>query len=83
MVIENSRGGRDVVHWKRPTDVDITLDFAYFGDVQIDLIHQSNDAPSCYKEFLDAVVKGCIISPSGRMTWTPLSDIWSRMDSSK
>lgn len=30
VVIENSRGGREVVHRGRPTGVDFTIAFAYF-----------------------------------------------------
>lgn len=58
VVTENSRGGRDVVHRRRPTGVDFTLDFANFGDVQIEFIDQSNDAPSSYKESLDGGREG-------------------------
>ncbi|KRB49110.1 hypothetical protein ASE04_18160 [Rhizobium sp. Root708] len=55
VVIENSRGGRIGAVQR---GVDFTIAFAYFGDVQIELIHQSNDAPSSYKEFLDAGREG-------------------------
>jgi hypothetical protein len=53
VVIEDSRGGREIVHRGKPTSVEFGVAFAYLGDVQIELIHQTNDAPSLYKEFLD------------------------------
>lgn len=58
VVIENARGGRDVVHRGALTPLEFTLAFAYQGDVQIELIHQTNDAPSSYKEFLDSGREG-------------------------
>ncbi len=36
------------------SDVDISLAIGYSGDLQIELIQQNNEAPSVYKEFLDA-----------------------------
>ncbi len=33
------------------TDIDLTVAIAYWGEVQIELIHQNNDAPSIYTEF--------------------------------
>ena len=36
-----------------PTTCTITLAFANSGDLQIELIHQTGDAPSAYREFLD------------------------------
>jgi catechol 2,3-dioxygenase-like lactoylglutathione lyase family enzyme len=41
-----------------PTTPTITLAFANSGDLQIELIHQSGDAPSAYKEFLDSGGEG-------------------------
>lgn len=37
-----------------PSNVDVSLALGNSGDVQIELIYQHNDAPSVYKEFLDA-----------------------------
>jgi hypothetical protein len=37
-----------------PSNVDLTLALGNTGDVQIELILQSSDEPSVYKEFLDA-----------------------------
>lgn len=37
-----------------PSDVDVSLAVGNSGDVQIELIYCENDAPSVYKEFLDA-----------------------------
>ena len=42
----------------QPVDLDLTLAFAYLGDVQIEIIHQRNAAPSPYSEFLDAGREG-------------------------
>lgn len=58
VVIEDSRGGRKVLHRGRETGVEFTLAFAYLGDVQIELIGQSNNEPSAYKEFLDSNREG-------------------------
>ena len=41
-----------------PTALTITLAFANSGDLQIELIHQTGDAPSAYKEFLDSGREG-------------------------
>ena len=41
-----------------PGNVDVTLCLGNSGDVQIELIYQHNDAPSVYKEFLDAGKEG-------------------------
>jgi hypothetical protein len=38
--------------------MDMELAFAYMGDIQIELMHQTNDAPSPYKEFLDSGREG-------------------------
>jgi len=53
VVIESSKGDRRIVHRGRETDMDMTLCFAYMGDIQIEIIRQTNDAPSAYKEFTD------------------------------
>jgi len=39
-------------HRGQPVSVELKLGFAYLGDVQIELIEQTNDAPSPYTEFL-------------------------------
>jgi hypothetical protein len=41
-----------------PADVDVTLALGNSGALQIELIYQHNDAPSVYKEFLDAGREG-------------------------
>lgn len=33
----------------KPSEIDISVAIAYWGDIQIELIHQNNDAPSIYK----------------------------------
>ena len=57
-VIETSRGDRRIVHRGQDTAMDMELAFAYMGDIQIEIVHQTNDAPSPYKEFLDAGGEG-------------------------
>ena len=37
-----------------PSNIDVSLAVANSGDVQIELIYCENDAPSVYKEFVDA-----------------------------
>ncbi|MDP6182654.1 MAG: VOC family protein [Gammaproteobacteria bacterium] len=41
-----------------PSDVDVTLALGNSGALQIELIVQNNDAPSVYKEFVDAGREG-------------------------
>ena len=41
-----------------PSEIDVTLAVGNSGDVQIELIYCENDAPSVYKEFLDAGRRG-------------------------
>lgn len=41
-----------------PSDVDVSIALANSGALQIELIQQRNDAPSMYKEFLDAGHEG-------------------------
>jgi len=38
----------------KPSDVEITLAIAYSGRMQLELIQQHNDAPSMYKDSIDA-----------------------------
>ena len=54
IVIEKSADNRRIVHRGRDTAVEYSLAFSYLGDVQIELVHQTNDAPSPFKEFLDS-----------------------------
>lgn len=42
----------------QPQRIELRLAFAYFGDIQIELIEQVNDAPSVYTEFLAAGREG-------------------------
>ena len=41
-----------------PTDVDFSMALGYWGDMQIELIRQHNDAPSIYKTWRDAGHEG-------------------------
>jgi hypothetical protein len=41
-----------------PTEVTLTLAFANSGDLQVELIQQTGDAPTAYKEFLDSGREG-------------------------
>jgi len=45
-------------HRGAPSDVKMSIALANSGDLQIELIQQRNDAPSMYKEFLDAGLEG-------------------------
>jgi hypothetical protein len=45
-------------HRGADSDVDMSIALANAGDLQIELIQQRNDAPSMYKEFLDAGREG-------------------------
>ncbi|HEX7649249.1 MAG TPA: VOC family protein [Noviherbaspirillum sp.] len=48
-----------------PTDIDFSMALGYWGDMQIELIRQHNDAPSIYKAWSDAGKEGihhvCIV----------------------
>lgn len=41
-----------------PTDAEVSIALAYFGDMQIELIQQHNDAPSLYRDVLDTYGEG-------------------------
>lgn len=41
-----------------PVELDFSVAIAYWGDMQIELIRQHNDAPSIYKTWLDAGREG-------------------------
>lgn len=45
-------------HRGQDSDVEVSIALANSGDLQIELIEQRNDAPSMYKEFLDAGREG-------------------------
>ena len=36
----------------------VSIAFGYSGDLQVEIIHQHNDAPSCYRDFLDSGRQG-------------------------
>jgi hypothetical protein len=42
----------------QPTEPVVTIAFANSGELQIELIHQADDSPSIYREFLDAGHQG-------------------------
>ena len=52
--MENGTSQPPPVTWMRgaPVSVEMKLGFAFLGEVQIELIEQTNDAPSPYTEFL-------------------------------
>ncbi len=58
VVFEKSVGGRKVTHRGCVTPLETSLAFSYLGDIQIELVCQTNDAPSPYKEFLDSGREG-------------------------
>ena len=43
----------DVKYRGAPSDIDFSMALGYWGDTQIELIRQHNDAPSIYKAWLD------------------------------
>jgi catechol 2,3-dioxygenase-like lactoylglutathione lyase family enzyme len=49
----------------RPSDIDFSIAIAYWGDIQIELVRQHNDAPSIYKRWRDEGREGlhhvCIV----------------------
>lgn len=48
----------DVTYRGRAVDIQMAVATAYSGDLQIELVQQLNDAPSVYREFLDAGREG-------------------------
>jgi catechol 2,3-dioxygenase-like lactoylglutathione lyase family enzyme len=48
----------DVRYKGAPSDIDFSLMLAYWGDIQIELIQQHNDAPSIYKAWRDSGQEG-------------------------
>ena len=48
----------DVKHRGVPSDIDFSMVLGQWGDMQIELIRQHNDAPSIYKEWRDAGREG-------------------------
>ncbi|PVE22964.1 hypothetical protein DC522_18430 [Microvirga sp. KLBC 81] len=58
VVIGNAIAGRRVVYRGSETNMELTLAFAYMGDVQIELVYPSNDAASQYKEYIESGREG-------------------------
>jgi catechol 2,3-dioxygenase-like lactoylglutathione lyase family enzyme len=52
IVIEDSLGDRTFIHRGKESDVKMSAAFSYLGETQLELIAQSNAAPSPYAEFL-------------------------------
>lgn len=52
------RGGSTKTYHGKPTDVEMSVAFGYYGDTQIELIQQRNDAPTPYRDFLAAGREG-------------------------
>ena len=48
----------DVTYYGRPSDVEFRTLIGYWGDLQIELVEQLNDAPSIYKDWLDGGFEG-------------------------
>jgi hypothetical protein len=55
---ENAMEGRRFVHRGQDSAVGMSLAMTYAGETQFELIQQTNDAPSPYREFLDAGREG-------------------------
>jgi len=58
VVIQNAGVDRLFFHRGELSPVEMDLAFAYVGDVQIEIICQTNTAPSLYQEFLSAGNEG-------------------------
>ncbi|RNM12182.1 VOC family protein [Nocardioides pocheonensis] len=58
ILIEDGLEGRTFMHRGRRSDVQMSLALTYGGETQFELISQSNDAPSPYREFLDGGREG-------------------------
>lgn len=58
IMIEDALEDRIFMHRGQPSDVKMSLALTYSGETQLELISQSNDAPSPYREFLDGDREG-------------------------
>ncbi len=58
VLIENSRGNRDIFYRGQSTPMDFYVAFAYMGDLQLELIQPKDNHPSLYKEFFDRGQEG-------------------------
>lgn len=56
--MDSSRGTRKILYRGQETMADYAVAFAYWGDVQIELVNPINDEPSVFKEFLDSGREG-------------------------
>lgn len=45
--------GRDCTYHGKPTDVDLTYAMSYWGQMNIEVIQQLNDAPSVFRDSID------------------------------
>ena len=53
VIIESSGADRRFVHRGQETPVEMVIAFSYSGETQVEIISQTNSAPSIYTEFLD------------------------------
>ena len=53
IIIESSGADRRFVHRGRETPVEMVIAFSYTGETQLEIIAQTNSAPSLYTEFLE------------------------------
>jgi Glyoxalase/Bleomycin resistance protein/Dioxygenase superfamily len=58
VVIEGSGADRRFVHRGEVTNVEMSIAFCYTGETQLEIISQTNAAPSLYTEFLDGGREG-------------------------
>jgi catechol 2,3-dioxygenase-like lactoylglutathione lyase family enzyme len=58
VLLENAMKDRQFTYRGRRTPVEASLAFCYVGDVQIELIAQTNQAPSPYRDFLESGRQG-------------------------
>lgn len=58
IVFDDAIEGRDFRHRGKRSAVDMSLGLTYAGETQMEIICQHNDAPSPYREFLDAGRQG-------------------------
>lgn len=58
VVFEKAAGDRRITYRGKITRMDMSIAFAYVGDVLIELVMQINDEPSPYKDFLESGREG-------------------------
>src|ERR687888_391518 len=69
----------DFTYKGQPSPVDVSLALANSGPLQVELIQQRNDAPSLYRDFLNAGHGACSTSAMGQRISPPICNVFSTL----